>query len=265
MWSTILSLNTEDRTSIIVELVTLITTMPSNGNEHHPAIQTRRLTRRYGRVKAVAGLDLTIDSGERLILVGPNGSGKTTLIKLLATLIKPTSGELFVHGLDASRHDARIRTAMGVVLHEPLLYGRLTVAENLRFYARMFRVPCPDERIRALAQQLELTDLLGTRVDSLSHGQRKRFALLRAVLHDPGILLLDEPDSGLDRNALDLLFDFCKSQPRTIVMSTHNLENGLAIADRAIFLKRGRVTMDSGLESLDRKALDYRYEASAVG
>lgn len=239
--------------------------MPFNGNQHPPAIRTRRLTRSYGRVKAVAGLDLTIHSGEKVLLVGPNGSGKTTLIKLLATLIKPTSGELFIHGLDASGHDASIRAAMGVVLHEPLLYGRLTAAENLRFYARMFRVPSPDLRIPALAEQLELTDLLEKRVDSLSHGQRKRVALLRAVLHDPGILLLDEPDSGLDRNALDLLFEFCKSQPRTIVMSTHNLDNGLAVADRAIFLKRGRVTMDSGLENIDREALDYRYEALAVG
>ena len=239
--------------------------MPSTGNEHPPAIQTRRLTRNYGRVKAVAGLDLTIQSGERILLVGPNGSGKTTLIKLLATLIKPTSGELFVHGLDALKHDASIRSAMGVVLHEPLLYGRLTAAENLRFYARMFGVSSPGSRIQALAEQLELTDLLEKRVDSLSHGQRKRVALLRAVLHDPEILLLDEPDSGLDRNALDLLFDFCTNQPRTIVMSTHNLDNGLAIADRAIFLKRGRVTMDSGLESLDRDALNYRYEALAVG
>ena len=239
--------------------------MPVNGNEHPPAVRTRRLTRSYGRVKAIAGLDLAIESGERVLLVGPNGSGKTTLIKLLATLIKPTSGDLFVHGRDASRHDASIRAAMGVVLHEPLLYGRLTAAENLRFYARMFSVPSPDARIQTLAEQLELTDLLGKRVDSLSHGQRKRVALLRAVLHDPGILLLDEPDSGLDKTALDLLFDFCKSQPRTIVMSTHNLDNGLEIAQRAIFLKRGRVTMDSGIETLDREALDYRYQALAVG
>ena len=239
--------------------------MPVNGNEHPPAVRTRRLTRSYGRVKAIAGLDLAIEPGERVLLVGPNGSGKTTLIKLLATLIKPTSGDLFVHGRDASRHDASIRAALGVVLHEPLLYGRLTAAENLRFYARMFNVPSPDARIQALAEQLELTDLLGKRVDSLSHGQRKRVALLRAVLHDPGILLLDEPDSGLDKTALDLLFDFCKSQPRTIVMSTHNLDNGLAIAQRAIFLKRGRVTMDSGIETLDREALDYRYQALAVG
>ena len=239
--------------------------MPSNENEHCPAIQTRCLSRNYGRVKAIAGLDMTIDSGERVLLVGPNGSGKTTLIKLLATLIRPTSGDLFIHGFDASRHDTAIRTAMGVVLHEPLLYGRLTAAENLRFYASMFRVPSPDNRVRSLADQLELADLLETRVDTLSHGQRKRVALLRAVLHDPSILLLDEPDSGLDRNALDILVNFCKSQPRTIVMSTHNLDNGLAIADRAIFLKKGRVTMDSGLESLDREALDHRYEVLAVG
>ena len=230
-----------------------------------PALQTRDLTRKYGRVTAISGLDLTVEPGEKVVLVGPNGSGKTTLIKLLATLIKPTSGAVFIHGYDAGRHDAAIRANIGVVLHEPLLYGRLTAAENLRFYARMFRVPDADARIHALADQLDLTNLLKTRVDVLSHGQRKRFSMLRAVLHDPAILLLDEPDSGLDSTALQRLFDLCNSQPRTIIMSTHNLDNGLQIADRALFLKRGRVVMDSGVGALERDVLDTRYEALAVG
>ncbi len=129
----------------------------------------------------------------------------------------------------------------------------------------MFRVPDADARIHALADQLDLTNLLKTRVDVLSHGQRKRFSMLRAVLHDPAILLLDEPDSGLDSTALQRLFDLCNSQPRTIIMSTHNLDNGLQIADRALFLKRGRVVMDSGVGALERDVLDTRYEALAVG
>lgn len=230
-----------------------------------PAIESRDLTRKYGRVTAIQGLNVAIKAGEKVVLVGPNGSGKTTLIKLLATLIKPTSGTLFIHGHDSARHDAAIRAAMGVVLHEPLLYNRLTAAENLRFYARMFRVPESEARIEALAEQLGLTELLKSRVDSLSHGQRKRVSMLRAVLHDPSILLLDEPDSGLDSGALQRLFDFCKSHDKTIVMSTHNLDNGLQIADRALILKRGRVVSDSGVETLEREVLDIRYEALAVG
>ena len=230
-----------------------------------PAIESRDLTRKYGRVTAIQSLNVAIEAGEKVVLVGPNGSGKTTLIKLLATLIKPTSGTLFIHGHDSARHDATIRAAMGVVLHEPLLYNRLTAAENLRFYARMFRVPEPEARIEVLAEQLGVTELLRSRVDSLSHGQRKRVSMLRAVLHDPSILLLDEPDSGLDSGALQRLFDFCKSHDKTIVMSTHNLDNGLQIADRALILKRGRVVSDSGVETLEREVLDIRYEALAVG
>ena len=230
-----------------------------------PAIESRDLTRKYGRVTAIQSLNVAIKAGEKVVLVGPNGSGKTTLIKLLATLIKPTSGSLLVHGHDSARHDAAIRAAMGVVLHEPLLYNRLTAAENLRFYARMFRVPEAEARIEALAEQLGVTELLKSRVDSLSHGQRKRVSMLRAVLHDPSILLLDEPDSGLDSGALQRLFDFCKSHDKTIVMSTHNLDNGLQIADRALILKRGRVVSDSGVETLEREVLDIRYEALAVG
>ena len=176
--------------------------MSANATPQSPAIQTRDLTRKYGRVTAINSLNITIEAGEKVVLVGPNGSGKTTLIKLLSTLIKPTSGDLFIHGYDVAKHDAAIRSTIGVVLHEPLLYGRLTAAENLRFYAKMFHVPDAQQRIDALADQLDLTDLLKTRVDVLSHGQRKRVSMLRAVLHNPGILLLDEPDSGLDSAAL---------------------------------------------------------------
>ena len=240
--------------------------MSANATPQSPAIQSRDLTRKYGRVTAVNGLTVNIEAGEKVVLVGPNGSGKTTLIKLLSTLIKPTSGNLFIHGYDVAKHDAAIRSTIGVVLHEPLLYGRLTAAENLRFYAKMFHVPDAQQRIDALADQLDLTDLLKTRVDVLSHGQRKRVSMLRAVLHNPGILLLDEPDSGLDSAALQRLVDFCNSQPRTIIMSTHNIDNGLRIADRALFLKRGRVVMDSGVEDLGEGCFGHSdIEALAVG
>ena len=136
--------------------------MSANATPQSPAIQTRDLTRKYGRVTAINSLDITIEMGEKVVLVGPNGSGKTTLIKLLSTLIKPTSGDLFIQGYDVAKHDAAIRSTIGVVLHEPLLYGRLTAAENLRFYAKMFHVPDAEQRIDALADQLDLTDLLKT-------------------------------------------------------------------------------------------------------
>ena len=231
----------------------------------HPAIEARSLSRSYGRVKAISNLGLTIAPGEKVVLIGPNGSGKTTLIKLLSTLIRPTSGTLKLFGKDTASHGAQLRRRVGVLLHEPLLYNRLTALENLQFYSKMFNVPNEDRRIWELAEEMEIGDLLRTRVDSLSHGQRKRVSILRALLHDPSILLLDEPDAGLDQTAVQGLVKLVSRNGRTVVMSTHNLESGLSMAQRVIVLKKGKVIMDVDREVLDRADLDLGYEALVTG
>ena len=224
-----------------------------------PVIEANNLSRRYGSVKAIAGVNLTVSPGEKVVLIGPNGSGKTTLIKLLSTLIKPTSGVLKLFGRDASQDGAQLRRNVGVLLHETLLYNRLSALENLRFYAKMFRVPAEEERITELAERLDIKGLLGTRVSSLSHGQRKRISILRALLHDPPLLLLDEPDSGLDPKAMEGLLQIIGRDGRTVVMSTHNFEQGLTMANRIVVLNHGTTIMDFQKDSMDRVALERRY------
>ncbi|MFQ5933798.1 MAG: ABC transporter ATP-binding protein [Dehalococcoidia bacterium] len=232
--------------------------MPST---EHAVIEARNLTRSYGRVKAISELDITVLPGEKVVLIGPNGSGKTTLIKLFSTLIKPTAGTLKLFGRDVSSDGAWLRRQMGVLLHEPLLYNRLTARENLRFYAKMFQVPNVDARIAELAEDLSISHLLDTRGATLSHGQSKRVSLLRTLLHDPPLLLLDEPDSGMDPEAIEGLLQVIHRNGRTVVMSTHNLEHGLGMAQRIIVLKDGTPVMDFQRDSLDRSELEERYTA----
>ncbi len=229
-------------------------------SQEPPVVETRNLTRKYGKVKAVSGVDLRIAPGEKVVLIGPNGSGKTTLIKLLSTLIKPTDGSLKLLGTDVSSGGASVRRRVGVLLHESLLYNRLTARENLHFYAKMFQVSNWEERIGELAGELGITDLMDTRVAALSHGQRKRVSLLRSLLHSPSLLLLDEPDSGLDPEAVEGLLQVVLRNGRTVVMSTHNFEHGLNMAQRIIGLKGGKTVMDLRRDSIGRSELESMYQ-----
>ena len=212
----------------------------------------RGLSKSYGRTQVLHNLDLQVPWGQTLTVLGPNGSGKTTLIKTLATLAKPDAGDVRIAGLSTRRSGVRIRRAIGVVTHEPLLYDGLTGAENLRFFARMFGLDRIEERIGSVAAQMGVTDRLDARVGTLSHGMRRRFSIARALLHSPSILIMDEPESGLDQQALSLLETLIAdgSHPaRTILMTTHNLERGIALADRVAILSRGRIAHDGAPDS----------------
>ena len=211
------------------------------------AIDVRGLGKSYGRTPALRDLRLQVPWGQTLTVLGPNGSGKTTLIKTLAMLAKPDAGEVRIAGLSTRRSGVRVRRLIGVVTHEPLLYDGLTGAENLRFFARMFALDHIDERIHAVAAQLGVVERLDARIGTLSHGMRRRFSIARALLHSPRLLIMDEPESGLDQQALGLLEALItdRSNPtRTILMTTHNLERGIALADRVAILSRGRIAYD---------------------
>jgi len=222
-------------------------------------LETLNLCRHFGKVRAINGLTLKINSGERVVLIGPNGSGKTTLIKLLSTLIRPTSGTLKLFGHDVASKGAWIRGRVGVLLHEPLLYARLTALENLNFFSKMFQVPCFGPKIIQLADELAVKNLLPKKVGDLSHGQRKRISILRTLLHDPDLLLLDEPDSGLDEESLERLIEVMSGNGRTLIMSTHNLNNGLRMANRVILLDDGRIIMDRDQSAINQSELDRKY------
>ena len=227
------------------------------------AIEIRGLSKAYGRNPALRDLNLDVRWGEVVTILGPNGSGKTTLIKVLATLIRPDRGEVRVAGGDIARLGQRTRRIIGVVTHEPLLYAELTGRENLLFVSRMFGLDRSDDRIASVARQLGVVAVLDQRVGTLSNGLRKRLAIARALLHDPHVLLMDEPESGLDQEALamlDAIIADSQGPPRTVVMTTHNLERGLALGHRMVILARGAIAFEEAVSpSSDAAALRDAY------
>ncbi|MEZ5100507.1 MAG: ABC transporter ATP-binding protein [Thermoleophilia bacterium] len=186
-------------------------------------IRARGLGRSFGERDILRGLDLDIPEGSFVLVTGRNGAGKSTLLQILARLLAPTSGELEVD-VDRGR--------VGYVAHDPLVYRELTGAENLELYARLFRVPSRKERIAELLERYGLWEARDERVASYSRGMGQRLALCRALLHDPALLLLDEPYSALDREGSELLDRELASLvgTRTIVLSSHQPERVDALA-----------------------------------
>ncbi|MBI4310149.1 MAG: ABC transporter ATP-binding protein [Chloroflexi bacterium] len=217
-----------------------------------PAIRVSGLTKTYAVRPVLRNLELEIAAGQRYVLFGGNGSGKTTLIKCLAGLARPDSGVIVIGSLDARRDGAEARRLVGVVTHQPLLYEDLTGLENLRFYGRMFQVQRLEERIAELARAFDAMAFLSARVRTLSHGMKKRISLCRALLHNPPVLLLDEPETGLDEEALRLLDNvLATGEARAMLMVTHSLERGMALADRVGVLSGGRIAYETDARSLD--------------
>ena len=205
--------------------------------------------------------------GQTLSLVGANGSGKTTLLKILATLSKPDSGQILVGGLRPDRSGAGLRKQIGVVTHDPLLYDDLTARENLRFYCRMFDVSDADERVESVSEMVGMESRLDQRIGSMSHGMKKRFSIARAMLHDPPILLMDEPESGLDQEAVRLLdrLIYKRSDPRrATIMTTHDIDRAIRLGDSLAVLSDGRVSYSGDADSKSAHEAFMRYSESAV-
>jgi len=206
------------------------------------------LTRRFGATTALDGVDLTVRRGEPLALFGVNGAGKTTLLRLLSGGLKPTQGSLLIEGLDPRHAPAQARGRIGLLSHHTLLYDDLSALENLVFFAKLHGLWGPHERARALLEEVGLTDRADEPVRGFSRGMQQRVALARALLHDPSLLLLDEPSSGLDARASARLRGALRdaaSRGATWVIATHDVEEGLALCPRWIAMRRGRV-IDGG-------------------
>jgi len=211
------------------------------------AIEVERLVKSYGDFNALRGVDLKVKWGEGLAIFGPNGAGKTTLIKILSTIAKASSGRVSVGGFDLRGDSVKARRQIGVVTHQTLLYDELSTYENLRFYGKMYDVPHLADRIRELLAQVDLESRRDDPVRTLSRGMQQRAAIARALLHDPPILLLDEPGTGLDQRANEMLINIVSSMcngRRTVVMTTHSLEQGLAFCSRVLILARGNVAYE---------------------
>lgn len=227
-------------------------------------IEVRNLTKSFGPRAALAGVDLRIEPGEFVTLVGPNGAGKTTLLRVLATLTRPTSGTVRIAGLDPVRRGAEIRRQIGFLSHRTLLYEDLTAEQNLHFYARMYDLGEGSTRIAHLLERVGLAARRHDLVRTFSRGMQQRLAVARAVLHQPQVLLLDEPYTGLDPNAAQVLTDLLAElagEGCTVLLTTHNLGRGLAVGHRVVVLARGHLVYDERREAITPTTFPETYHA----
>ena len=217
-------------------------------------IAVRKLVKRFGLKTVLRGMDFSVEPGEFVALLGPNGAGKTTFLRILASLSRPTMGQVKIAGYFLPQQAAAVRRRLGVVSHLPLLYGDLTAEENLRFFARMYDIPDADRRI---AEVLEMVGLASRRRDlvrTFSRGMQQRLAIGRAVLHDPEVMLFDEPHTGLDQDAcqmLDTVLQQVAARGRTVVMTSHDLARVADLASRFDILSRGAISA-----SIQRSEID---------
>jgi heme exporter protein A len=205
-------------------------------------IEVRRLVKNFGLKPVLRGLDFHAEPGEFVALLGPNGAGKTTMLRILATLSRPTLGDVRVAGYALPGQASAVRRLLGVVSHQPLLYGDLTAEENLRFYARMYGLSDGASRARQALESVGLTARRRDLVRQFSRGMQQRLAIGRALLHDPQVVLFDEPYTGLDQDAsamLDELLRHVAAGGRTVVMTSHDLPRAADLATRIDVLSRG--------------------------
>jgi len=221
----------------------------------------------YGERRALDGVDLRLDEGERLAVLGPNGAGKTTLLRMLATLLRPERGELTIAGERLPRGARRARGLIGYVAHDPLVYLDLTALQNLELYADLYGIARPRERILAMLEEVGLLARSYDSVRTFSRGMAQRLGLARALLHGPSLLLLDEPYAGLDALGAALLDRVLadRERGRSAVMVTHEVERAVALADRVVVVRAGRIALEEPTAGLDPAAFRARYQALVAG
>jgi heme ABC exporter ATP-binding subunit CcmA len=209
---------------------------------------TRNLPKTFGRFSALRSLSIDVPRGESLVIVGRNGAGKTTFLKIVSSIIRSYTGEVVVAGKNLKQADDGTRSTIGFVSHESLLYKDLTVRDNLDFYARMYGVADRDRKIREIIARVDLEAKTDVLVRALSRGMKQRLSLARAFIHGPGILLLDEPFTGLDERASEILDRFLgefKTSGGTLVMVTHDIERGWRLADRVVVFEKGKIVHET--------------------
>ena len=230
------------------------------------AIQVRGLTKAFAANQVLRSVDLDVKEGEFLTLFGPNGAGKTTMVRILAGLSRPTGGKVLVRGYDLRDELSEVRRLIGVLTHQTFLYDELTAEENLRFFGRMYDVPNLTERTDYLLGLVGLEHARRQRVRTFSRGMQQRLAIARTIIHEPSVLLLDEPDTGLDVQAAEMLSDLLRgpeAHKRTVVMTTHNFRRGFDMCDRAVIMVKGRIVFEGVKECMDVVSLEDAYRRHA--
>ncbi|MGQ9501068.1 MAG: heme ABC exporter ATP-binding protein CcmA [Anaerolineae bacterium] len=229
-------------------------------------IEIKGLIKAFGSRLVLRGVTLRVGAGEFVTLVGPNGAGKTTLIRILATLSRPSAGQVLIGGCDLTQDSMMVRRMIGLVSHRTLLYDDLSGEQNLLFYAQLYDVTRAKTRVEELLRQVGLWGRQRDPVSTYSRGMQQRLAIARALLHNPPILLLDEPDTGLDRHAaatLDALLRQTDLGQRTVLMTTHNLEYAAAWGERVAILVNGQIAFQTNRSETDLATLRAQYDRYA--
>ena len=210
------------------------------------AIQVQGLRKHFGHLEALRGIDFELRKGEFLSLFGPNGAGKTTLIRILSALARPSSGKATVVGYDVMEANPEMRREIGVISHASFLYADLSPLENIRFYAKMYGVEQAEARAIEVIDEVGLKPRMHDRVRTFSRGMLQRLSIARAIVHNPSILFLDEPYTGLDQHASETLkhqLQALHTDQRTILMTTHDFSRGLEMCDRVAVMVRGKLAL----------------------
>lgn len=218
-----------------------------------PAITTSKLSKVFGNRKAVDKVTFDLPQGAFLSIFGPNGAGKTTLLRVLSTLSRATSGTASLMGIDIKEEPDKVRDHIGLISHNSMLYLDLTAEENLLFAARLYGVENPEERVLELLEAVELKHRRLDTVRTFSRGMTQRLSIARALIHDPDVVFLDEPYSGLDPHAVEIFDDLIGQvrEGRTFVMVSHDLQKGFSMCTHALVLAKGRVVAFDEKENLD--------------
>lgn len=230
-------------------------------------IIVKKLVKRFGLKTVLRGVDFEVQPGEFVALLGPNGAGKTTFLRILASLSRPSLGEVNIAGYRLPNQAAQVRARLGVVSHLPLLYIDLSAEENLRFYARLYGITNYQSRITEVLELISLETRRHDLVRTFSRGMQQRLAIGRAILHDPDVMLFDEPYTGLDQDASSVLDDILKTlarEGRTVVMTSHDLSRVEDLATRFDILSRGVIAASATQKQLKRTDLLTFYKQALV-
>ena len=228
-----------------------------------PYLEIKGLKKSYNLKPILRGIDIVLDQGKCMAFLGANGAGKTTLLRILACLTKPEAGSVRIEGLDIGQDVQQVRMLVGFVGHQPNLYDELTVIENLLFFGRMYSVKKVHERAAIMLQRVGLARHSSERAGTLSRGQLQRLSLARALLHSPRLLLLDEPDAGLDDEGIALLEKLIREHAEhgaTTLFTTHNFERAVKFSDQVCMLSGGRVVYQQATVGLEEGGVRLAYQ-----
>lgn len=227
-----------------------------------PVVATENLTRTFGSRRAVDSVSISIGSGEVLALFGPNGAGKTTLLRILGGVLKPSAGKASVGGVGLpGGHEVRRR--IGIISHHSLLYDALTARENVEFAARLYGVKDPRAKAVSSLEAMQIFNRADTPVRALSRGMKQRVSVARAIVHDPDVILADEPFTGLDivgSKALSSLLTTLKNRGAALILVTHNVDEGLSLSTSAAIMNSGRIVRIEPRASIEPQSFQRQYQ-----